>query len=140
VYLSKDSKIANEFNQTIREIYLGEVEDPTLSYYYQRTSNAAFSPDAFLEKFLELAPQFGGRRQHDAQEFLRVLVDKLSDDLKETPRCLQNTEPDASERELEEMTLEARASYWWKRHLAENSSFITDQFCGQVRKSHQFFV
>ena len=42
--------------------------------------------------------------------------------------------------ELENMSLSLKADYWWKRHLAENSSFITDTFCGQLVSTIQCSV
>ena len=38
------------------------------------------------------------------------------------------------------MSLPFKADYWWKRHLAENSSFITDTFCGQLVSTIQCSV
>ncbi|KAL7542623.1 hypothetical protein ACHAWF_007214 [Thalassiosira exigua] len=130
IFLSENEKVGSSFAQVIDNIYRSD--DDRYSYYSQR--NSSYSPGDFLEGFTDddVAPQFGGSRQHDSHEFLRILIDQLCEDLKDTTRCAQNRIREATEAELDKMPLRSKAEYWWRRHLAQNSSFITDEFCGQM--------
>lgn len=72
------------------------------------------------------------KRADDSHEFLRMLIDQLCNDFKDPAGCRENQICEAMESEVEEMSLREKADYWWKRHLAHNSSFITDVFGGQL--------
>ena len=65
----------------------------------------------------------------DCHEFIRVLIDQLSEDL-----CTSRTDRNSprQNRDLEKLPFLLAANYSWKQHLSMNSSFITDQFCGQL--------
>ncbi|KAL7539991.1 hypothetical protein ACHAXR_009777 [Thalassiosira sp. AJA248-18] len=136
--LSSVEKVGRNVANVIEKIY--ENTDDRYSYYSQM--NSSYSPGDFLDRFTEddVAPQFAGLRQHDSHEFLRVLIDLLCEDLKDTGSCQDNRIREATEAELEIMTLSSKADYWWRRHLAQNSSFITDEFCGQLISTIQCTV
>jgi ubiquitin carboxyl-terminal hydrolase 2/21 len=76
----------------------------------------------------------------DSHEFLRVLIDQLCEDLKDVPLCKENKIQEASEIELDNMSLQSKADYNWRRHLAQNSSVITRDFCGQLISTIQCTV
>ncbi|KAL9183657.1 hypothetical protein ACHAXT_004513 [Thalassiosira profunda] len=134
--VSGKEKIASCFAEVVEGIY-----QPQNDRYYAGLPSA-FSPDEFLAKFTddEFAPQFAGSRQHDSHEFLRVLIDQLCEDLKDLARCKANQIRELTESELDGMDLQTKADYWWSQHLAKNSSFITDEFCGQMISSKRCTV
>ena len=109
-----DQKIADVFAEVVNAIYK---EDNGYRGYYAHAFDSSFNPDDFLEEFTseDMAPQFGGYRQHDSHEFLRVLIDRLCDEFKDATLCRENKSPQASEAELENMSLSLKAEYWWKR-------------------------
>ena len=57
-----------------------------------------------------------------------MLIDQLSEDLCTADKNQQN--PPMVD--LDNMPFVAAANYSWKQHLSKNSSFITDEFCGQL--------
>ena len=67
----------------------------------------------------------------DSHEFLRVLMDHLSDGLKDCARC-QDSQSPATEQTIESMSIREKSDYFHARHLAQNASFVTDEFCGQL--------
>lgn len=68
----------------------------------------------------------------DSHEFLRVLIDQLSDDLCDKTQQ-QNSKPQkVTELQLDNMSFLVKANYFWRLHLSQNSSIITDNFCGQL--------
>lgn len=76
----------------------------------------------------------------DSHELLRVLLDQLCESLPDKARCRDNQIPQATEIELENMSLPMKADYWWSQHLAKNASHITDVFCGQLISTIQCTV
>ena len=113
-YDDNDQKIANVFAEVVDAIYK---EDTGYRGYYGNAFDSSFNPEDFFGEFvdMDMAPQFGGYRQHDSHEFLRVLIDRLCDDFKDATLCRENKGPQASEAELENMPLSMKAEYWWKR-------------------------
>ncbi|EJK68235.1 hypothetical protein THAOC_10607 [Thalassiosira oceanica] len=134
-YVQKnDAKIANEFMEVVREIYreTEEDEDCIHNYYFHGSCSAAFSPRTFVERFTSEAPLFGDGGQHDCHEFIRALVDQLSDDLKDMTRCREFKRRLESENMSDEMSIRDQAESSWEKHLATNSSLVTDIFGGQL--------
>ncbi len=76
-----------------------------------------------------IAPRFVGYDQHDAQEFLRFLLDALHDDVNRVTRKLP----------YEELKDPAEASDstvgrdWWRYYTERNDSHVADCFAGQLR-------
>ena len=77
-----------------------------------------------------VAPQFRDYDQHDAQEFLRVLLDALHEELN---RANQTQKTQKLARVLEgTQKLEDLAEIWWQDSLRRDSSGVTDLFQGQL--------
>lgn len=105
-----------------------------LTKMWSQTSNPVdVSP--FKDIFQRLAPQFAGYEQHDAQEFLRFLVDKLHADVNRVytkPKNLPVIDDKLSDNLL--------ATEHWKRYLLSENSYILDLFGGQLKSTLQCLV
>jgi ubiquitin carboxyl-terminal hydrolase 2/21 len=102
---------------------------------FQQPSFSSVNPSVLKDVISKWAPQFTGHSQQDAHELLRFLLDGLSEDLKRNSDS--NTLPSLHQLgtfdgDLSKLTPEEQGEYWWDRHKAMNSSFITDEFCGQL--------
>lgn len=95
----------------------------------------AVDVSSFKDIFQRLAPQFAGYEQHDAQEFLRFLVDKLHADVNRVHTKPKNL-PEINDN-LSDNTL---ASEHWRRYLMSENSFILDLFVGQLKSTLQCLV
>ncbi|KAF0693553.1 Aste57867_15495 [Aphanomyces stellatus] len=77
----------------------------------------------------KLASRFIGYDQHDAQEFLRFLLDGLHEDLnrirKKPPYYEIPDRPSALERDV--------SDEYWQYYVKRNWSALSEQFCGQLR-------
>ncbi|RHY82497.1 hypothetical protein DYB35_001459 [Aphanomyces astaci] len=77
----------------------------------------------------KLASRFVGYDQHDAQEFLRFLLDGLHEDLNrilKKPAYYEIPDrPHAPERDL--------SDEYWQYYIQRNASALSEQFCGQLR-------
>ncbi|RLO02950.1 hypothetical protein DYB28_013518, partial [Aphanomyces astaci] len=77
----------------------------------------------------KLASRFIGYDQHDAQEFLRFLLDGLHEDLNrilKKPAYYEIPDrPHAPERDL--------SDEYWQYYIQRNASALSEQFCGQLR-------
>ncbi|OQR82782.1 ubiquitin-specific protease [Achlya hypogyna] len=77
----------------------------------------------------KLASRFIGYEQHDAQEFLRFLVDGLHEDLnriKKKPAYYEIPDrPSASDKDV--------SDEYWQFYVQRNLSALSEQFCGQLR-------
>ena len=63
----------------------------------------------------------------DCHEFIRVLIDQLCEDL-----CTSDKDQPEEAIDLDTMSFQQAANFSWKQHVSKNSSFITDEFCGQL--------
>ena len=99
-----------------------------LSSAYQQPSFSIIEPSHFRHQMSLYAPEYVAYEQHDSHDFIRTLLDKLSEELhvdKIYKDGLKNEE-------LEAQSLDHQMNYRWSRHLLTNSSFITDTCCGQL--------
>jgi ubiquitin C-terminal hydrolase len=60
-----------------------------------------------------------------------VVIDQLCEDFKDSSRG-DGQIRQAAVSELENLPLKALSDYWWGKHLAQNASFFTSVFCGQM--------
>ena len=76
-----------------------------------------------------VAKRFLGYSQHDAQEFLRFLLDAMHDDVNRvgTPPPYQELDDDASASD------QAVSDTWWGYNCARNDSILHDLFAGQFK-------
>eukprot|EP00667_Euglena_gracilis_P005729 EG_transcript_5770 len=87
------------------------------------------APSTFKQMIGTWSSTFQGSRQHDAQEFLRFLLDGLHEDLNRIPGKPLYQEMLDIAGELEQDT----ARRWWDMHKGRNDSFMMDLFCGQLK-------
>ena len=93
----------------------------------------AYSPSTFKSIMNAAAPYFKGRGQHDAHEFLRMLLDALHED---TNRI--EIKPVYKEiKDIEGEEEEWKSIRVWKNYVSHSSSVVTDTFCGQLQSSVQ---
>jgi len=71
--------------------------------------------------------QFCGRRQHDAQEFMRYLVDRMHNELNRVRR-----KPRYSKIKCEELPIELQSQKWADYAAKFDNSVMTDLFNGQL--------
>ncbi|KAJ3118720.1 Ubiquitin carboxyl-terminal hydrolase 21, partial [Nowakowskiella sp. JEL0407] len=96
------------------------------------SSRSVAAPRGFFEEFGAFAPEFAGFEQQDSQEYLRLLLDKLHDELnkiKKWPRFVY------TDNELERIRDTEKALFWWNNHRAKNQSIISELFCGQMHST-----
>ncbi len=99
------------------------------------SQSGAVDVSAFKDVFQRLAPQFAGYEQHDAQEFLRFLVDKLHADVNRVHVKPKNL-PEVNDK----LPDNSQASEHWKRYLMSENSYILDLFGGQLKSTLQCLV
>eukprot|EP01116_Phalansterium_solitarium_P023194 TRINITY_DN799_c0_g1_i1.p1 TRINITY_DN799_c0_g1~~TRINITY_DN799_c0_g1_i1.p1 ORF type:complete len:1375 (+),score=305.50 TRINITY_DN799_c0_g1_i1:156-4280(+) len=109
-------------------------------------------PRAFKSAVGQFAPQFSGFQQHDAQEFLALLLDGLHEDVNVAQRTKaadesgpaadpqqEHSESTATKTSGEPATSDCSAdvdsSEDWRKHTERHSSFLVDLFHGQFRSS-----
>eukprot|EP00899_Mesostigma_viride_P029425 jgi/Mesvir1/9668/Mv12153-RA.1 len=95
-----------------------------------RRSGAAVSPDALMEQMREWRPQFKGATQHDAQEFLRSLLDGLHEELNRIwpdPPRVRDLSGHGSPLE--------QGQEAWLHQLSRQDSVIQDIFGGQLQST-----
>jgi ubiquitin C-terminal hydrolase len=88
------------------------------------------SPKKFYADFTNIASQFRGHMQHDAQELLAFLLDGLSEDLNLVTEKPYIEYPDSNDRPDSEL-----AEIWWKNHSLRDHSVIQTLFSGQFKST-----
>lgn len=88
------------------------------------------SPSSFKKSLSTFAPQFGGNRQHDAQELLSYLLDGIHEDLNRVKKrpYIEDKDCDGKHDELD-------AKEAWANYLRRNKSLVVDLFQGQFRNT-----
>ena len=87
------------------------------------------SPHEFRQAVTSWARSFSNYHQHDAQEFLRFLLDGLHEELNR----VQSPPPYQELKDIVGETARAQAQRWSRYHEERNSSVITDIFGGMLQ-------
>ena len=100
-----------------------------LKRMWSSSANGAERPSEVKAVVGRVASRFLGYDQHDAQEFLRFMLDALQDDLNKvsTPPAYQELDDDPSASDAEV------SAGWWEYDCARNDSPLHDMFAGQFR-------
>jgi ubiquitin carboxyl-terminal hydrolase 8 len=86
-----------------------------------------------LQRELTEENKFGGRNQHDAEDFLNWFLDKLEADLNKARDKKSLTALTASQQEVRRQQPDIRSCWMeWQRFLHNNNSFISQTFRGQT--------
>ena len=103
------------------------------SSYSSYRSGGAHNPREFLNAMDRCPPLdlFTDRDQHDSQEFLRMLLDNLNDELNTVTRqpAYREEKDDFTEPEWD------KAERLWGQYKARTNSVMVDVFAGQLRSS-----
>ncbi|KAJ3092260.1 Ubiquitin carboxyl-terminal hydrolase 21 [Quaeritorhiza haematococci] len=121
--------IALVFSDLVREFWR---TDSRSGSSYSLFRSKSLNPAAFKNEIDRWAPQFVGGFQHDAQEFLRFMLDGLHEDLNRVVRRPKFQYPDG---DVDKLTEVERARFVWNRYHAINSSFVFDVFGGLLQST-----
>ena len=113
--LGTQGKIVKAYTNLLKQLWKGEDE-----YIY---------PDEFRDIFIQYEGQFSGYGQHDSNEFLIFLLDKLHEDLNRISSKKYKEIKEKKETEDDEQA----ALRWWKCHLKRENSIIVNLFHGQYK-------
>ena len=113
--LGSCGKIAKSYKDLLKQLWKGDEE-----YVY---------PNKFRDIFIQYEKKFSGYGQHDSNEFLIFLLDKLHEDLN---RISDKQYIEIKEKRENETELQASLR-WWNFHLKRENSIIVNLFHGQYR-------
>ncbi|XP_066961915.1 ubiquitin carboxyl-terminal hydrolase 2-like isoform X1 [Macrobrachium rosenbergii] len=99
-------------------------------------SSRALNTGPFKSQIQRFAPAFSGYQQHDAQEFLRKLLEGLHEDVN---RVILKPKPITEDID-DELDDNQKAMESWKRYLRYDDSKIVDMFVGQLKSCLQCSV
>ncbi|XP_042873496.1 ubiquitin carboxyl-terminal hydrolase Usp2-like isoform X2 [Penaeus japonicus] len=99
-------------------------------------SSRALNTGPFKAQLQRFAPVFSGYQQHDAQEFLRKLLEGLHEDVN---RVTAKPKPITEDID-DDLDDNQKAMESWKRYLRYDDSKIVDMFVGQLKSSLQCSV
>jgi ubiquitin C-terminal hydrolase len=143
---SSSGQLAASFRDVFRNVFSEAQPEASLK-------SSSVDPSPLKCVITHHAPQFGGGGQHDAQEFMRFLLDGLGGDLNTSktltssvPSSVRKDEDDTpsstssaplllTEDELNKLSTSQQSTYWWNRHLSVNNSIIEQTFCGQLQST-----
>eukprot|EP01105_Mastigella_eilhardi_P015756 TRINITY_DN3606_c0_g1_i2.p1 TRINITY_DN3606_c0_g1~~TRINITY_DN3606_c0_g1_i2.p1 ORF type:complete len:1050 (-),score=255.01 TRINITY_DN3606_c0_g1_i2:68-3217(-) len=95
--------------------------------------NNVVAPREFKWKIERFATQFSGYQQHDSQELMAFLLDGLHEDLNRVKKKPYVIVPDFAGGD--DAATAAAAAEAWRCHLLRDSSFIVDNFYGQLKST-----
>mmetsp|Transcript_46284 Transcript_46284/g.88313 ORF Transcript_46284/g.88313 Transcript_46284/m.88313 type:complete len:1007 (+) Transcript_46284:240-3260(+) len=127
----KDLLLHTDMSTIGREMRISKSMADLMLDMQKTGDNAYISPDEFQTAVSETIPFFAGDDQHDAQEFLRMLMDQLHDDLN---RVMEKPEYEEFKDKPGEPEAE-KATRTWEFYQRQNDSPIVDLFCGQLQSS-----
>ncbi|XP_045620640.1 ubiquitin carboxyl-terminal hydrolase 2 isoform X2 [Procambarus clarkii] len=99
-------------------------------------NSRALNTGPFKSQIQRFAPVFSGYQQHDAQEFLRKLLEGLHEDVN---RVTAKPKPITEDID-EDLDDNQKAMESWKRYLRYDDSKIVDMFVGQLKSCLQCSV
>ncbi|MPC09231.1 Ubiquitin carboxyl-terminal hydrolase 2 [Portunus trituberculatus] len=97
-------------------------------------SSRALNTGPFKSQIQRFAPAFSGYQQHDAQEFLRKLLEGLHEDVNRV-----TVKPKPITEDIDD-DLHQKAMESWKRYLRYDDSKVVDMFVGQLKSCLQCSV
>lgn len=122
--LGSGGELATAYAKLMKKIWLRPAKSMDKTH--------SISLKGFRSKIRRFAPQFEGDEQHDAQEFLAVLLDKIHEDLNrvkgDKPYMVEIDNNGTHDQEKS-------AVVSWHRYLMRDKSAIVDMFQGQLRSS-----
>ncbi|OMJ81529.1 hypothetical protein SteCoe_17996 [Stentor coeruleus] len=93
-------------------------------------NNSSFAPWKLKRIISNYAPQFVGYQQHDSQELLGFILDRIHEDLNQVKKKPYFEDNDIIGKNDEELSRES-----WRRHSLRNQSIIVDLMHGQYKSS-----
>ncbi|XP_060054106.1 ubiquitin carboxyl-terminal hydrolase 21 isoform X2 [Erinaceus europaeus] len=143
----RDFCLRRDFRQEVpgggRAQELTEAFADVIGALWHPDSCEAVNPTRFRAVFQKYVPSFSGYSQQDAQEFLKLLMERLHLEInrrgrRAPPILASNAASSAARRGgvmLEEPDLsdDDRANLMWKRYLEREDSKIVDLFVGQLK-------
>lgn len=112
--LGTGGRLAREYEALVKELWLG--------------SSGAVSPSGLKKAISRIAPQFAGNSQHDAQEVLINLLDRLHEDLNRVKKKPYIKAPEDDDRPDSIQGPEA-----WQRLKQREDSVLYDTLYGQFK-------
>ncbi|NIG59009.1 ubiquitin carboxyl-terminal hydrolase 21-like protein [Pontoporia blainvillei] len=143
----RDFCLRRDFRQEVpgggRAQELTEAFADVLGALWHPDSCEAVNPTRFRAVFQKYVPSFSGYSQQDAQEFLKLLMERLHLEInrrdRRAPPVLANSPAPSQPRrggallEEPELSDDDRANLMWKRYLEREDSKIVDLFVGQLK-------
>ena len=114
-HLGPCGKIADAYNSLLRELWMG--------------NKISYSPTTLKRAIAMHASQFAGCAQHDAQEFLAVLLDGLHEDLNRIQNPIYEQMPEVTE--CKKLTVAGAEA--WDAYCRRNDSLVMENFYGQFQ-------
>lgn len=144
----RDFCLRRDFRQEVpgggRAQELTEAFADVIGALWHPDSCEAVNPTRFRAVFQKYVPSFSGYSQQDAQEFLKLLMERLHLEInrrgRRAPPILAKHPASAPPRrggglplEDPELSDDDRANLMWKRYLERDDSKIVDLFVGQLK-------
>ena len=127
--LGKQGRLATAYGAMLQDFCLGSASSPP-SGNAKPAKGRSFSPRKFLLQMRTLLPDFTLGRQHDAHEFLSILLDNLHEDMNRVRAKPYVSLSDAGDRSDDDVAMEH-----WRNHLRRNQGLVVDLFQGQYKST-----
>jgi ubiquitin carboxyl-terminal hydrolase 4/11/15 len=95
-----------------------------------KSNNSSLAPWKIRRTISAYAPQFVGYQQHDAQELLGFMLDRIHEDLNQVKK-----KPYFEDSDIDGETDFEKARESWRRHSLRNQSIVVDLMHGQYKSS-----
>lgn len=120
-FLGTGGKLATAYAELMKDMWLKQSH---------KDDRRIVQPSSFKRSLSTFAPQFGGNRQHDAQELLSYLLDGIHEDLNRVKK-----RPYVEDKDCDGSNDEVDAQNAWANYLMRNKSLVVDLFQGQFRNT-----